>query len=613
MEIYGDVVLLLQYNCPDPECDVACISWPDLHNHVKVAHQKMICDLCSRHKKVFTHEHDLYTDKELQQHMRKGDDTPGAVDQTGFKGHPLCSFCGTRFYGNDELYEHCKFKHERCHICEKINGGQPVYFVNTNALQAHHKKEHYPCPEKECVEMKVIVFETLLDLKAHQISEHTDGLKRDARAMDISNFDYRSQYVPERRGGGQSSRGGGTRGRGRDPNAEPIPASTAQPLRRDELAFQRQLAIHSAQSVTPRTFGGQLSAAPVAASFRTPTPQSQTLPPPSRNVENAARQAASTAQPAVQEANLSPQEQARATRHRAVIERAENLLLHDDSKVNRFRTFISNYKNGSISAKALIDSFFALFSDTSSTALGTLIQEVADLFEDRNKATNIRTAWNDWRAINEDYPSLPGPASMGESTNLPGMGWATITGTGSTQQLSSAPSKAKSSRVLKLKSSTVQSSRSQALQSASWGAPSPPPARSTPSSSVSSAPNAFPSLSSSRASSSKVTTTPWVPTPTSSNPGSARPTPPTSRPASRAQGGDNFPALPAAPKPQSTIFGYGRGMVRRDHGTQVNNGFSWGQNGSSAEEQKGEDGDESAGNGKKKGNKGKKQVLLAWG
>lgn len=547
--------------------------------------------------------------------MRKGDDTPGAVDQTGFKGHPLCSFCGTRFYGNDELYEHCKFKHERCHICEKINGGQPVYFVNTNALQAHHKKEHYPCPEKECVDMKVIVFETLLDLKAHQISEHTDGLKRDARAMDISNFDYRSQYVPERRGGGgQSSRGGGTRGRGRDPNAEPIPASTAQPLRRDELAFQRQMAIHSAQSLTPRTFGGQLSAAPAASASRTPTPQSQTLPPPSRNAENAARQSGlttATAQPSVQEANLSPQEQARVVRHRAVIERAENLLLHDDSKVNRFRTFISNYKNGSISAKALIDSFFALFSDTSSTALGTLIQEVADLFEDRNKATNIRTAWNDWRAINEDYPSLPGPASMGESTNLPGMGWATITGSGSTQQLSSAPSKAKSSRVLKLKSSTVQSSRSQALQSASWGAPSPPPARSAPSSSVSSAPNAFPSLSSSRASSSKVTTTPWVPTPTSSNPSSARPTPPTSRPASRAQGGDMFPALPPAPKPQSTIFGYGRGMVRRDHGTPVNHGFSWGQNGGASEDQKVEDGEESGG--KKKGNKGKKQVLLAWG
>ena len=144
MEIYGDVVLLLRYNCPDEDCTVACLGWPDLHNHVKVAHQKMICDLCSRHKKVFTHEHDLYSDKELQQHMRKGDDNPGAVDQTGFKGHPLCSFCGTRFYGDDELCNHCKFKHERCHICEKNNGGQPVYFANTNSLQAHHKKEHYP-------------------------------------------------------------------------------------------------------------------------------------------------------------------------------------------------------------------------------------------------------------------------------------------------------------------------------------------------------------------------------------------------------------------------------------------------------------------------------------
>ena len=74
-----------------------------------------------------------------------------------------------------------------------------------------------------------------------------------------------------------------------------------------------------------------------------------------------------------------------------------------------------------------------------------------------------------------------------------------------------------------------------------------------------------------------------------------------------------FPALPPAAKPQSTIFGYGRGMVRRDHGTPVNNGFMWGQGAAGGETP--EDGEESAANGggKKKGNKGKKQVFMAWG
>ena len=97
----------MRYNCPDEDCDVACLGWPDLHKHVRAVHHKKICDLCSRHKKVFTHEHELFTDAELGRHMKKGDDNPGAIDQTGFKGHPLCSFCNQRFYGEDELYVHC--------------------------------------------------------------------------------------------------------------------------------------------------------------------------------------------------------------------------------------------------------------------------------------------------------------------------------------------------------------------------------------------------------------------------------------------------------------------------------------------------------------------------
>jgi hypothetical protein len=40
--VFDDTRLLLQYNCPDSECDVACLGWPDLHRHVKTAHTKMM-------------------------------------------------------------------------------------------------------------------------------------------------------------------------------------------------------------------------------------------------------------------------------------------------------------------------------------------------------------------------------------------------------------------------------------------------------------------------------------------------------------------------------------------------------------------------------------------
>ena len=568
---------------------------------------------------MFTHEHELLTAKELQQHMRKGDDNPGAVDQSGFKGHPLCSFCGTRFYGDDELYIHCRDSHERCHICERVNGGQPVYFVNPDALAEHHRKapNHFPCPDPECVRSKVIVYDTLMDLKAHQLEEHGSTLdkdsKRDARAVDISNFDYRSSYVPERRGGGQGSRGDRrVGGRGRDPNAEPLPASSAQPLNRAEQAYQRQMAIQSAQSTIARTFGGSLTAAPTPAPTRSPAPQAQTISPLSSGAQNVA---SAIADLDIHEAAQTPQERARALRHGAVIERAEIMLQKDPNKSNRFRTFISNYRNGSITAKALIDSFFALFSDTSSTALGTLIQEVADLFEDKQKAQSIRTAWNDWRAINEDYPSLPEPSGGFGSTNLPGMGWASVT---SAANVASAPStatssKAKTNRVLKLKSSTAQSSRSSVSQTGSWGG-----SLSIPLSVPQSSSTIFPALTPTnpQPSSSKITTKPWAPSPAASQPNSARPTPPTSRPASRATrggaAGAEFPSLPPAAKPQTTIFGYGRGAVRRDGwgNSQPATPHVWGQKSGGKEAERGGEEEENASGGKKK--KGKK-VLVAWG
>ena len=604
-EIMEDTVLLLRYNCPDGDCDVACLGWPDLHRHVRAIHHKKICDLCSRHKKVFTHEHELLTDRELDKHMKKGDDNPGAVDQSGFKGHPECGFCRKRFYGEDELYVHCREAHERCFICDRRDNGRPQYYVNYPALEMHFRKDHFPCLDSKCQEKKFVVFPTEIDLKAHQLSEHGDTLskdvRRDARVVDMAAFNFRDSYVPERRGGGsqREQREDRGRGRGRDPNAEPIAASSAQPLRRDEQAFQRQLAINNVPGGSVRTFGGQLTATPLPAAIR-PPPEAP-LPP-----STAALQPSSD----VTASELSPQEHARQLRHGAVIERATVLLQHDQSNLSQFRNHISSYKNGFSSATALINSFFALFSDTSSTALGTLIREVADLFEDKNKADGLRTAWNDWRAINEDYPSLPGPSVSSGSIPL---GWAQASSSSSTQS-----GIAKTNRVLKLKSSTAASSRSSVSQTQSWRTASRVENSSSP----------FPGLPapalappSNRAGTGKVNTVPWrphSPSAASSNPSSA----PTSRPAStgpgRGRGTDMFPALPPAPKPQSSIFGYGSGMVRRDGrgGSGKAPSSPWGGGGShgqSSTTSEVEGAGDETGKGKKRGNKGKKQVIVNWG
>ncbi|KAK3400478.1 hypothetical protein B0T20DRAFT_146477 [Sordaria brevicollis] len=429
--IVGDTVLLLRYNCPDGECDFAGLGWPDLHRHVRSVHSKKLCDLCTRNKKVFTHEHEMFSDKELREHMSRGDDKPGAVDQTGFKGHPLCGFCGERFYDNDKLYEHCRSKHERCFLCDRRDSRSPHYYRNYDALEEHFKQDHYICQERECLEKKFVVFDSELDLKAHQLSEHGNSLskdvRRDARVVDISGFDFRSSYQEER---GESSRGGRGRGgrdgrgtRGRDPNAEALPVSTAQPLRRDELAFQRQMAISQSSSSARPSAGPSSGTRPAG---QTSVVQSRPSRPQQQREQQQQQQPIIDAMQnlsVTDYASLTPEQRASLTRHGAVIERASNMLGNDATKINQFRSYISNFNKGSMTAPQLIDAFFALFSETSSNTLGTLVREVADLFDDKSKGVSLNKAWQSHRAINEDYPSLPGLGGMHGATTS-SSGWA---------------------------------------------------------------------------------------------------------------------------------------------------------------------------------------------
>ncbi|KAF2669655.1 hypothetical protein BT63DRAFT_373486 [Microthyrium microscopicum] len=585
-EIQEDTLLLLRYNCPDPECDVACLGWPDLHRHVREKHNKTMCDLCVRNKKVFTHEHELYTKEELKRHQEKGDDKPGTVDQSGFRGHPKCGFCRQHFYSDDELYTHCREKHEKCHICDRLNPGRPQYYLNYDTLEEHFRKDHYVCLDQECLEKKFVVFESEMDLRAHQLESHPNGLTKDHRRVDLSDFSLRERYQPARggrggRGNHDQQRGGGGRGRGRDPNAEPLPASSAQPLRRDELAFQRQMAIQNAQSHTGRSFGGQLSSTPQPAR-------------PSAADVAAARSAAfpalgdmSRALPSASAVSTAPptrEEEQRQQKHASVTERAINLVKGDQLKLNTFRTNVSSYKNSSKTAAELIESFFILFDTTGPSAnanIGKLVKELADIFEIDSKKQALLKAWNDHKAINEDYPFLPGSSSRASSVvDEPHGG----------------------TRVLRLKSSTAQSSRSS--RTASWGT-------AAPENSSSAASSLFPSLPVSsglqRPAKGRQSATPWAGS-SAAAPSSTKAAP--ARPAGRNDA-SAFPALPAAAKPTLPSFtpGYTGAGVRRVQNASPGPA-AWGPSTATAEAEEEDDAQQGR---KKQGRQGKKVTLFKFG
>ncbi|KAK0716614.1 hypothetical protein B0T21DRAFT_64654 [Apiosordaria backusii] len=645
-EIVGDTILLLRFNCPDSECDFAGLGWQDLHQHVRHVHHMKMCDLCTRNKKVFTHEHELFADKQLTEHMRHGDDKPGAADQTGFRGHPLCGFCGARFYDSDKLYEHCRNKHERCFLCDRRDSRQPHYFLDYDSLEQHFKKDHFLCNDRECLEKKFVVFESEMDLKAHQLSEHggSVGTGRDARRVDMSNFDLRQRYEQER----GAPRGGRNQERRRapDPANEPIPVSSAQPLRRDEIAFQRQMAIQSGASTRAPP-----APAPAPGPSR-PPPAAASRPPAASQTIDAMQHLSIT-----DWSSLTQEQRASLARHNAVVERASNLLGNNENKIATFRQYISNYNRGSMNPTQLIDAFASLFADTSSdTALGILVREVAELFEDKKKGDSLRAAWQNRRARvqerDEEYPSLPGLGGMhGATTSTTGWATAAAPTTISLHNNGAAQQQRNSNRVLKLKNSTrrgsISNSSVMSFASASSGNAAGPSRGITTAS-----PTAFPALpSASRPAAAAAaaatrsqpswigggTSAPAAPAPRSTTTashvgtGARRPPPPLQN------SSDAFPALPAAPKPKTTIFGYGRGVVRRDFGVKSDTGFSWGGggggggggSGSNAGGSAGGGGGENAeqqqhqhqhqqeqgggGGGGKGGKKNKKQVLAHWG
>ena len=545
--ILEDTILLLRYNCPDKDCDVACFGWPDLHRHVKSKHGKIMCDLCTRNKKVFTHEHELFTFGELRKHEKFGDDNPGAIDQSGFKGHPDCAFCRQRFYGDDELYTHCREKHERCHICDRRNGGrQPQYYRNYEELEKHFADAHFVCIDAECQANKTNVFESEMDLKAHQLAEHPHGLskdaRRDARLVNLSGFEVRTPYQqPPRRTGG----------RGRDPNAEPLPMSSAQPLSRAEMAYQRQMAIQNAQPPPPRP---------------APSPRPQAARPVQQ------QPAHPTSDPLSLEtlslSDLTPQDRARRLRHQALVDRAAKLLDNSTSKINQFRKQISSYRSSSISAADLIDGFFSLF-DCPSSDLGILVRELADLYENEDKRKNLLEAWNNWRSINEDYPDLPLPSGA-------------ATGTGADMGINVGSGR----RVLKLKSSTAQSSRSKTARQGSWGnmISSTGSQNSSQPSTSGRGTEAFPSLPTSRKPAPTLfnwANNPHPSTATASTNSNPRPSTSSNPRKPPTNTGDAYPSLPMAARPNVSMANFNtRPSGIRSSGTntprQVN---AWGNGG----------------------------------
>ncbi|KAL4558927.1 hypothetical protein LXL04_037132 [Taraxacum kok-saghyz] len=167
-----------------------------LKGHLFHQHKLFMCSLCLEGRKVFICEQKLYSKAQLKQHINTGDsEVDGSEsDRGGFQGHPLCEFCRSPFYGDNELYTHMSTEHYTCHICQRQNPGQYEYYKNYDDLEIHFRQEHFLCEDEACLGKKFTVFPSEAEMKRHNALEHGGRMSRSKRNAVLqlpTSFTYR--------------------------------------------------------------------------------------------------------------------------------------------------------------------------------------------------------------------------------------------------------------------------------------------------------------------------------------------------------------------------------------------------------------------------------------
>ncbi|KLO14194.1 hypothetical protein SCHPADRAFT_826837 [Schizopora paradoxa] len=359
-EMMDDSLMLLRFNCPDPECPFIARGWNDLRTHVKVLHKKMMCDICIRFKKVFAHEHTLYSTNQLYLHVPSLSHRPQRNKDKTDDAHPLCEFCRDCFFDDDGLYAHMRERHEECFVCKRA-GVQHQYFKDYKQLELHFTTDHYPCTQASCLEKKFVVFGSAMDLQGHLMEEHGSTMtvkdKKEARKV-TAEFQFEDS--------GQSE---GRRRRDREP---PPSSSSSQSQRPPD----RRRA----------NFGAALTEDNTAASgSNTPVPQGRRSRSASPNREN-----------------LDP---VVAERHALFMAKVRSLTSNSTASEASIRAAIKSYRASESAARDLISTFYVVM-DNHLEKTQSLVTPLVDLL-DVDKKKDLLEAWNGFKIEQQkQFPDL---------------------------------------------------------------------------------------------------------------------------------------------------------------------------------------------------------------
>ncbi|KAJ2518493.1 hypothetical protein H4217_003300 [Coemansia sp. RSA 1939] len=434
-EAYNVAMHTLQFNCPIRKCNyVDSEGWKGLKSHVRGEHAKSFCDLCLKNKKSFAEEHKLFTKAQLRVHYSRG-------DSVGFTGHPQCEFCDTSFYDNDQLFDHCRKRHEQCFICVRNGAGRQVYYPNYDALEEHYDSAHFLCKDTTCLQKKFVVFENDIDLQGHQLSEHggshaSQRARREAKQVNL-NFQYTTA-----RGDGSTSNGS-SRDRQRNANRRPRTMTVNEPDtagvsiagRRRPAGFGRVSNSPMDRPAATRARNPTLSDSASAPSTPEPEqePELESLWPTLGSISEAAQQdnrfstvnpdsarpqapagfgrlsgsSGLSAESPITAANVNEETM---SLHQDLLQRVSAYLSHREQPVSRFRKLTTQYKDNQISASDYVNNCWLLFLTVPEKNAKEMIQKtvktVANLLPNPELKDKLMKALSDHRIKQQQFPAL---------------------------------------------------------------------------------------------------------------------------------------------------------------------------------------------------------------
>lgn len=383
-----EVLGLLRFNCPDKGCPVISGSWKELKRHTQESHHLRFCELCIRHKKLFTGEFEIYNARDLSKHEREG-------DNKGFKGHPRCQFCNTRFYSGDELFIHLRDQHEKCHICNQQNPNKPQYFSDYTTLETHFRSDHYACMVQSCIDNKFVVFRDEIDWRAHMVEVHPNlyGNSKTARTLDIDfgfNKGFQSKLSTV-----SADTAGGSNGNNKGKNKKAPNANNNNNNNNNNSNSNNNSNGQGSSSAAPPPLSNGGDAFPQLGSK--PRIQFSALSPSFGQPSNISNT----------RAKESPADLAK----RRLEDRVRNALNYDAGKFSQFGSINQRYLSSQIEATTLITEYQRLFSGMDADEMEVLVHDFTKAnISATGRVKALNKAWEDHR-MKSQFPTL-GPRDI---------------------------------------------------------------------------------------------------------------------------------------------------------------------------------------------------------